>query len=105
MSDDRFDMRHDPFGAEESPVADDLTFRWPDASEFTRADIVRYGLIGGATVFFMGAGSAKAARWAAPPKPAKTPDSITVRNWGDPWRSFYRDNVAKGFTAQTGVEI
>ena len=102
MSDDRFDMHDDALGAGESPVAD---FRWPNASELTRADVLRYGLIGGATVFFMGAGSAKAARWATPPKPANTPDAIIVRNWGDPWRSFYRDNVAKGFTAQTGVEI
>jgi putative spermidine/putrescine transport system substrate-binding protein len=106
MFEDQSDTSDESRGDEKSAsFADPFEFSSPVAADFTRRDVLRYGLIGGATVFFMGAGSAKAARWAEPPRPAKTPDSIIVRNWGDPWRSFYRDNVAKPFTARTGVAV
>jgi spermidine/putrescine-binding protein len=76
-----------------------------EPTELTREQLVRYGLVGGATVFFLGAKTAASAVWNVPPKPAKKPARLVVRNWGDPWRSYFAAHAGKTFTAATGIPV
>jgi spermidine/putrescine-binding protein len=41
----------------------------------------------------------------APAEPAEKPAELLIRNWGDPWRSWWRDNAGKRFTEDTGIPI
>jgi putative spermidine/putrescine transport system substrate-binding protein len=73
--------------------------------ELSREDFVKYGLVGGATVFFLGAKSARSAVLHATPAPKNKPNKLVIRNWGDPWKSFFSSAAAKTFTAQTGIPV
>lgn len=77
--------------------------RLPD--KLSREDLVRYGLVGGATVFFLGTKRASAAVWRTAAVPKKKPAKLIVRNWGDPWKSFFSSAAAKTFTASTGIPV
>jgi len=77
--------------------------RLPD--KLSREDLVRYGLVGGATVFFLGTKRASAAVWRIAAVPKKKPAKLIVRNWGDPWKSFFSGAAAKTFTDSTGIPV
>lgn len=73
--------------------------------DLTREDLLRYGLVGGATVFFLGTKRASAAVWRPAAVPRNKPERLIVRNWGDPWRSFFAGAAGKTFTNATGIRI
>jgi spermidine/putrescine-binding protein len=77
----------------------------PLPTELSRQDLLKYGLAGGATVFFMGTKRASSAVWHQAATPKKKPHRLVIRNWGDPWKSFFSSAAAKTFTAQTGIHV
>ena len=76
-----------------------------EGRDLTRQEVLKYGLVGGATVFFLGAKTASSAIMQVPPAPATKPEKLIIRNWGDPWKSFFAQTAGKTFERATGIPV